>query len=126
MLIPKDETVRFVLKEILQKRAIRSQAELAEALSERLRQVDVQYAVSAQRARAIAMETPGIRVRIAIRKGKPPKKCPACGGKLDRTYTRNLKGKKILLRMKCLRCSYRGAGNKWIPGRYGFESGGPT
>ncbi len=121
MMIPKKEIVKFVLKDVLKKKRIRSQAGLAEALARKLKETEIYYSISPKRARIIAIETPGIRVKIKNRKGKPPKECPACSHKLKKTYTRNLKGRKTLLSLKCSKCSYRGSGSKWIPRRYEFD-----
>lgn len=121
MLIPKKEIVRFVLKDVLRKKRIRSQQGLARAIENKLKETEIYYSISPQRARMIAIETPGIRVKISNRKGMVPKKCPACSRKLMKTYSRNLKGRKALTGMKCSKCSYRGSGSRWIPGRYEFE-----
>jgi len=121
MLIPKKEIVKFVLKEVLRKQRIKSQTELAEIVRKKLKKGDKEYAISAQRARMIAMETPRIRVNIKTRKGRHPKKCPACNHKLKKIYTKNLRGRKILLALKCSKCNYKGSGNRWTPSRYGFE-----
>lgn len=121
MLIPKKEIVKFILKDVLRKQRIKSQARLAEVVGKKLKQGDKNYAISAQRVRIIATETPGVRVRIKTRKGKLPKKCPACNHKLKRVYTKNLRGRKVLVALKCSKCNYRGSGNKWIPSMYEFE-----
>lgn len=121
MIIPKRQVVEFMIKEALDKKAIRSQKGLADAVSRRLRSGDEGYAITPKRARAIAMETPGVRVKIRTRRGKVPSRCPACGSQLKKLHTRNLKGKRVLLSMRCSRCSYRGSGNRWVPSRYEFE-----
>ena len=121
MLIPKREIVEFMIKEILNKKRIRSQKELADAVSKKLKTGDEGYAITPKRARMIALETPGVRVKVKTKKGKVPKKCPACERKLKKVYTKNLKGRKVLVSMKCSRCSYRGSGNSWVPSRYEFE-----
>ncbi len=121
MLIPKKEIVKFILKDVLRRQRIKSQARLAEVVGKKLKQGDRQYRISAQRARIIATETPGVRVRIKTRKGKLPKKCPACNHKLKKVYTKNLRGRKVLVALRCSKCNYRGSGNKWVPSMYEFE-----
>lgn len=123
MLIPKKEIVKFVLKDVLKKQKIRSQTRLAQVLGEKLRQSEKQYSITPERARMIAMETRGVRVRIRTKRGRQPRKCPACSHKLKRIYTRNLRGGKVLISMRCTRCSYAGSGKKWTPSRYEFEVG---
>jgi predicted RNA-binding Zn-ribbon protein involved in translation (DUF1610 family) len=124
MLIPSREVVKFVLREVLQGSKVKSQAELAELVREKLKKSESRYAISEKRVRTIAAETPGIRIRIKTRKGRHPKRCPACGHKLKRVYTKNLRGRKILSALRCPRCSYRGSGSKWVPGRYEFGLSG--
>jgi hypothetical protein len=121
MLIPKKEIVRFVLKNVLKGKKIRSQQGLAKAIENKLKETEIYYSISPQRARMIAIETPGINVKIINRKGIVPKKCPACNHNLKKIYSKNLKGRKSLTGMKCSKCSYIGSGNRWIPGRYEFE-----
>jgi hypothetical protein len=122
MNIPRKDVVSFVLKEALQGKRVHSQIELAELLSKRLRRSNREYAISSPRARLVALGTPGIRARIHTRKGPVPRRCPACGHALRKTYTRNLRGRKVLLRLSCTRCPYRGSGGSWIPRRYEFWS----
>jgi predicted RNA-binding Zn-ribbon protein involved in translation (DUF1610 family) len=120
MNIPKKDVVSFLLKERLQGKNARSQRELAEILNKRLKKNNPGFAITGARARIIALNTPGIKARIHTRKGRVPKKCPACRHVLKKTYTRNLKGRKLLLRLSCMKCSYRGSGGNWIPKRYEF------
>lgn len=121
MLIPKTEIVKFVLKEALQKQKIRSQTRLAEIVRKKLREGENGYTISAHRVRTIAMQTPRVNVKIKTKKGKHPSKCPACNNRLKKTYTKNLRGRKVLVSLRCSRCSYRGSGGKWMPSRYEFE-----
>ncbi len=121
--IPKKDVVSFLLRETLHAGTARSQHELAGMLNKRLRGNCPGYAISDARARSIALSTPGIKVNIHTRKGDIPKRCPACGHALRKTYTKNLKGKRLLLKLSCARCPYRGSGGSWIPGRYEFWIG---
>ncbi len=121
--IPKKDVISFLLKETLQRGGARSQRELSDMLNRRLRKSSPGYVISGARARSIALNTPGIGVKIHTRKGRLPKKCPVCGHVLRKTYTRNLKGRKLPLRMSCTRCPYRGSGGSWIPRRYEFWAG---
>lgn len=122
MNIPGQDIVSFILRESLQGRGVQSQRELADILAKRLRETDRGYAISGARARRLALRTPGIGVRISTRAGPVPRRCPACGHGLRKTYTRNLRGGKTLLRLSCKRCPYRGRGGRWIPSRYEFRA----
>ncbi len=120
MPIPKEDIVKFLLKDVVSGNRIGSQRELSEKLLSRLRKNDPAYSMTGKRAREIALRTPGIRVSISTRKGRVPKRCPACGGRLRKTYTRNLKGRRVVVRLSCTRCSYAGKSGRWIPSRYSF------
>jgi hypothetical protein len=120
MPIPREDIVKFLLKDVLSGKRIGSQRELSEKLLSRLRKNDPSYSITGKRAREIALRTPGIRVRISTRSGRIPGRCPACSGRLSKTYTRNLRGRKIILRLSCVRCSYSGKSGRWIPSRYEF------
>jgi predicted RNA-binding Zn-ribbon protein involved in translation (DUF1610 family) len=120
--IPKKDVISFLLKETLQGGEARSQRELSDMLNRRLRKSSPGYAISGKRARSIALDTPGIGVKIHTRKGRLPKRCPVCGHTLRKTYTRNLRGRKLPLRVSCKICPYRGSGGSWIPRRYEFRA----
>ena len=120
MRIPKREVVEFFLKETLQKQKITSQAKLAEVLNEKLKRGDRDYAVTGKRARMIAIETPGVKVLISTKRGRKPKRCPSCSHSLRKVYMRNLRGKKLLVALRCQRCGYTGSEGKWVPSRYEF------
>jgi predicted RNA-binding Zn-ribbon protein involved in translation (DUF1610 family) len=120
MNIPKKDVVSFILKERLEGKNARSQRELAAILNKRLKKNNPGFAISGPRARIIALNTSGVEARIHTRKGRVPKRCPACSHALKKSYTRNLKGRKLLLKLSCTKCPYRGSGGNWIPKRYEF------
>lgn len=121
MRIPKSDVVSFVLKEALRGRSLNSQHELTEVLNSRLRRNNPDFSVSKLRARRIALASPGITTEILTRRGRPPSRCPACGHYLRKTFTKNLKGKRLLFRISCSRCPYKASGGKWAPKRYIFR-----
>jgi predicted RNA-binding Zn-ribbon protein involved in translation (DUF1610 family) len=57
-----------------------------------------------------------------VKRGKMHKKCPSCGSSLRKVFTRNLKGRKVLEKLNCRHCGYKGHDGKWIPGKYEFRS----
>jgi ribosomal protein S27AE len=121
MHVPKKDIVQFIVKEVLQERKATSQKELAERVNHKLKKVDSSYSVSERRARAAALKIPGVRVTTLTKRGRLPKKCPSCSHSLQKVYMKNLKGKKLLVRLSCSRCGYTGKGNRWKPHRYVFE-----
>ena len=120
MNIPKKDVIGFVLKEALRERPTDSQQELAVILNERL--AGSGFVISGPRARRIALLSNGIETRITTRKGPVPKTCPGCGGRLRRSHSKDLKGRKLLTGLSCRRCSYKGRHGKWIPSRYRFRA----
>jgi len=121
MHVPKKDIVQFIVKEVLQERKVSSQKELAELVNCKLKKVDPSYSVSERRARLIALNIHGVRVATSTKAGRIPKKCPSCGHSLKKVYMKNLKGKKLLVRLSCAKCGYAGKGSRWEPQRYVFE-----
>jgi ribosomal protein S27AE len=121
MRVPKKDILQFIIREVLQERKASSQKELARLVNAKLKKVDDSYSVSEKRARLIALSIPGVRVTTSTKKGEAPRKCPSCGHSLKRIYMKNLKGKKLLVRLVCAKCSYTGRENRWEPQRYLFE-----
>jgi len=120
MKVPREDAVRFVIKSVLKRSKAGSQEELAAMVNAELRNADPEYAVSEKRAREIAVSMDDVRVEVLVRKGKMPSRCPSCGSHLKKTYSRNLKGRKIIEKMACQRCGYAGHDGKWLPMRYIF------
>lgn len=121
MHVPKKDIVQFIVKEVLQERKATSQKELAERVNHKLKKVDQSYSVSERRARLIALNISGIKLTTSTKKGHLPKKCPSCGHSLKKVYMKNLKGKKLLVRLSCAKCGYTGKESRWEPQRYVFE-----
>jgi hypothetical protein len=124
MNIPRKDVITFLLTETLKSVQADSQQELANLLNKRLKKSNPGFTISGPRARLIALETPGIRTRISTRKGKAPKKCPGCGQALRKGYSKNLRGRRVLVRLSCRRCPYSGSGGKFAPSRYRFSGKG--
>jgi hypothetical protein len=120
MKFPKRDAVEFVIKSILSKQTVGSQTELQRLVNRRLRAVDREYAITGERLRRIAAGMPGVVMQVKVRDGPPPEHCPCCGAGLRRTWTRNLKGTKVPVKVECRGCSYRGREGKWTPGQYRF------
>ena len=121
MHVPKKDIVQFIIKEVLQEQKVSSQKELARLVNSKLKRVDESYSVSEKRARLIALNIHGIRITTSTKSGRIPKKCPSCGHSLKKIYMKNLRGKKLLVRMACSKCGYAGKENRWETQRYMFE-----
>ncbi len=117
--IPESGEVKFAIKEILKKRSFSSQEELSREVRKKLRSVESKYSITGKRIRQLALEIP-VRIHVHTRKGKIPGRCPCCGHRIKKIYSKNLYGRKILFRLKCQRCSYTGTEGKWAPKRYEF------
>ena len=123
MKIPKKEVVKFVTKSVLNKQTANSQAELTALVNEELRRVDPGYAITGKRLREITVSMPEVGMKVDIKQGDRPMRCPACNASLKKAYSRNLKGRKILEQLRCGRCGYKGHDGKWKPRKYGFWVG---
>ena len=121
MRIPSEEILRFIIKEVLQESKASSQTELAGLVNLKLKRADNSYSVSEKRVRLAAHRTPGVKITTSTKKGRLPKKCPSCSHSLSKAYMKNLKGKKLLVRLACSRCGYTGKESRWEPKRYAFE-----
>ncbi len=119
--IPKKEVVKFIIKEILQDQRIVSQTHLAEIINKKLKKGDQDYTISGKRARLLAAETPKVRIHTQTKRGSLPEKCPCCEHRLRKSYTKNLYGRRVTVRLSCPKCSYKGSDNRWVPKRYEFE-----
>ena len=118
--LPSDEVLRFVIREVLRERPARSQSAFAAAVRARLRRADPDYALSGARVKRIAAKA-GVRVTVATRAGRAPKRCPGCGRGLQKVFFKNLAGKAVLTGLRC-RCGYRGSDKKLAPARYSFSA----
>jgi predicted RNA-binding Zn-ribbon protein involved in translation (DUF1610 family) len=123
MKIPKKEVVKFVVKAVLHRQTADSLAELTDLVNEDLKKVDRQYSISGGRLRSIAVSMPEVKVRVETKKGRTPKRCPACSSALRKVWGRNLKGRKVLENLRCPKCGYKGHDGRWLPRQYGFWIG---
>ncbi len=121
MKIPKRDVVKFVVKSALHRRSADSQEELVEILNRELRKVDAEYSISGKRLRKIVSGMDDVRMTVNTRKGRRPDRCPSCGSLLSRKFNRNLKGRNVLIGLRCRRCGYNGHDGRWTPGRYTFS-----
>ena len=118
--IPRKDVVKFVIKEALQKRKAVSQKHLTEIITKELMKGESKYRITGRRARLLALEVP-VTLRTETKRGKIPKRCPACGRGLKKTFSKNLYGKKMLASLRCGRCGFHGSDGKWAPSRYYFS-----
>ncbi len=121
MRIPKRDVIEFVIKSVLRGRPVRSQKEFMLLVSAELRKVDPEYSVTGRRLREVASLMPGVKVDVSTRRGGVPSRCPACSSALRNVWTKNLKGRKVLLGIACQKCGFRGSSGSWAPARYVFR-----
>lgn len=121
MKLPKKDVVLFVIKEVMKKKKeIESLQDFKQLVNMRLKMVDSSLVISGRRLRNIFLKMPGTKLVIETRKGKKVKKCPSCFSGLKRVHMKNLKGKKILYKLVCSKCGYKGTNGKFSPKRYRF------
>jgi hypothetical protein len=123
MYFPKRDVVELLIRESLKDRKARSQRELAGMVKSKLMKIDSDYAITEKRARSIAMGMDSVRMSVFTRTGRKPEACPVCRSEIREVYSKDLRGRKILLKAECRKCEYSGQGNKWIPSRYEFWIG---
>lgn len=122
--ILKDEEVNSSIISAMRKYGTaRSQHELTKLALKGLKKINKKASLSAHRARLIALEIPGIEVRVLTKKSskEKPSNCPACGAALKGLYAINLLNKKVLVGLKCRKCGYHGSIKKFAPLRYEFS-----
>jgi hypothetical protein len=118
---PKDDVVKFVIKEVIRNRKVRTQTELARLSSDMLKQGSRESRITGRRARALALQMPDVKVSVETKHGSVPSACPCCSGRLKKSFTKDLSGNDILVGLSCTKCSYIGSDNRWIPRRYEFD-----
>jgi hypothetical protein len=123
MYFPKRDVLELLIRESLKGRKARSQRELARMVKSKLVKIDSDYAVTEKRTRSIAMGMGNVRMSVFTRAGKKPDDCPVCRSEIREIFSKDLKGRRILLKAECSNCEYSGSENKWIPSRYEFWIG---
>jgi predicted RNA-binding Zn-ribbon protein involved in translation (DUF1610 family) len=119
--LPKPDVVKFEIVRVLKKhKQVDSQKRMAYLVNKNLKKVEPNYSVSPGKIRILASRTPGVKIRVETRKGKFSDKCPSCEAKVRKLYTKNLKGRKILYKIACPKCSFSGKNGKWTPKKYSF------
>ena len=119
--LPKKDVVLFVIKEVMRKhKEIESLREFTDLVNMRLKMVDPDLVISGKRLRKIFAGLPGTKLVVETRKGKKVRKCPSCFSGLRKIYMKNLKGRKILYKLVCMKCGYSGTNGKFVPKRYRF------
>lgn len=119
--LPKKDVVLFVVKEVMQRhKKINSQSEFTNLINKSLKKVDPKLAISGKRLRVLSLGLPNLKLMIETRKGKPLSRCPSCSKTLQKVYTKNLRGKRMIYKLVCPRCGYSGKNGKFAPKRYLF------
>jgi hypothetical protein len=123
--IPSDEQIQKSLENILTKyRTINSQVKLRELITKDLKTKKINYGVSGQRIRNIAIKSDFVKLEIHSREGDPKKimtKCPVCDNTLKRVKNLTIWGGEVTIEFNCSRCGYWTGKKKRIPTRYVFH-----
>jgi len=123
--IPSDEQIQKSLVNVLNKyRIVNSQIKLKELITKDLKTKKINYGVSGQRIRNIAVKSDFVKLEIHTREGDPKKimtKCPVCGNNLKRVKNLTIWGGEVTIEFNCSRCGYWTGKKKRIPTRYIFH-----
>lgn len=123
--IPSDEQIQKSLENVLNKyRTINSQVKLRELITKDLKTKKIDYGVSGQRIRNIAIKSDFVKLEIHSREGDPKKimtKCPVCDSTLKRVKNLTIWGGEVTIEFSCSRCGYWTGKKKRIPTRYVFH-----
>lgn len=118
-----EEEIKNSIISVMKKyKKVKSQEDLAFLAVKELRKKYPFCLLSSQRARAIALGTAGISVKVLTKKSskQKPENCPACKSKLKGLYAINLSNKKVLVGLECDKCNYKGTLQSFAPFRYEF------
>ncbi|WP_400259914.1 hypothetical protein [Candidatus Methanomassiliicoccus intestinalis] len=123
--IPSEGRLAIAIADVLRQHdVITSQSKLVDLTRERLKEMNPEYTVTAERVRRVAIQSGVAAVEIKTRElasQKPSAECPVCGSKMRKIKNKTLYGKAITLRYKCTKCKYSTGMSKSIPVRYSFK-----
>lgn len=123
--IPSEGTLSVAISDVLRQHdIITSQSKLADLTRERLKEMNPEFTVTAERVRRVAIQSGVAIVEVKTRElpsQKPSSECPVCGSKMRKIKNKTLYGKAITLRYKCTKCKYSTGISKSIPVRYSFK-----
>ena len=123
--IPSEGRLAIAIADVLRQHdVITSQSKLVDLTRERLKEMNPEYTVTAERVRRVAIQSGVATVEIKTRElasQKPSTECPVCGSKMRKIKNKTLYGKAITLRYKCTKCKYSTGMSKSIPVRYSFK-----
>ncbi|MFO8133752.1 MAG: hypothetical protein R6U10_07495 [Thermoplasmatota archaeon] len=121
--LPSSEEVVVAIYKALHKHGtIDTQHRLRREVLQELRAWDNDYTVSEERVRELAARATFARVDVYTREGDgEARRCPVCGGDLQRVKNRSLWGKEVTVGYTCETCSYRGGVRQRVPTRYVFH-----
>jgi hypothetical protein len=118
--IPKNELVHEILKSLAEERREFSSLEgLTREVRNRLRRLNRDYVISAERCRRASAEFFSIEASPSSKR-YAGKECPVCGGGLNVIKNRTINGSDVPLGYRCGKCGYSSKGYLRVPARYGF------
>ena len=107
-----------------QYRTVVTQQRLKTLVEKDLKTKKIQYHVSQQRLRNLALKSGIVRIEIHSREGDPHKllhKCPVCDESLQRVKNLTIFGGEVTIELRCGHCGYWTGKKKRIPTRYVFH-----
>ena len=118
--IPKNELVREILGSLAEeKREFSSLEGLTREVRSRLRKLNRNYVISADRCRKVGAEFFSIEASPSSKRYTGTD-CPVCGGGLNVIKNRTINGSDVPLGYRCGKCGYSSKGYLRVPARYGF------
>lgn len=121
--LPSSEEVVVAIYKVLREHGtIDTQHTLRQGVLRELQAWDSSYTVSEERVRTLAARANFTRVDIHSREGTTrARRCPVCGGDLQRVKNLSLWGDEVTVGYTCNTCSYKGGVKQRVPTRYVFH-----
>ncbi len=125
--LPSSEEVVVAIYKVLRDHGtVDTQQKLRQEVLHELRAWDSSYTVSEERVRTLAARANFTRVDVHSREGHTPaRRCPVCGGTLQRVKNLSLWGEEVTVGYTCDICSYKGGMRQRVPTRYVFHLNEP-
>lgn len=120
--IPPKDMVVSIMKEVMQRRrVVTTLNELWTLVMTNLKKINRRFAISPQRVKKMAVQTPEIEIKAKTRRSKTKvTSCPVCKNGLGKIYGKNLLGKKMHSGYRCKNCGYRTGVKVTVPMKYIF------
>lgn len=123
--IPNDDRLADAIFVVMYRnQQVRSQSELARLVRTELEKDGMDYRVSQERIRKIALKRDMVGIHIDYNETDDtslPENCPVCTASMIPIMNRTIYGENIEVGRRCSACPYNVGSKKRIPGRYTFN-----